>query len=171
MARIDLVDIRRVVFFASDLVVVTQLITRRDIARRIDEYPTMFDDGLTVAFTLVVDEARVVSADTGIDDRVLVDNEQEGVIVADVVVFVTRVGRLVRQALPEILENSRALPDGGDGKNAAAMYRRIAHLDERGRDDGRAALEWLRLVKAADLPGLRFPRRFAHTATGALIAG
>jgi hypothetical protein len=37
-------------------------------------------------FALVIDETRVVAADTGVDHRLLVDDEQEGVVVAFVVV-------------------------------------------------------------------------------------
>ncbi len=59
----------------------------------------------------MVDESCVVAADRRIDDRVPVDDEQEGVIVVDVVILVTIVRGPVRNALAEILDDARALPD------------------------------------------------------------
>ena len=122
-ARVDLVDIGRIVLVAADLVVVAQLLAGRDVARRVDEHAAMLDHGLAIAFALVIDEARIVAADGGIDDRVLVDDEQECVIVVDVVIVVTRVRRLVRKALAEVLDDARALGNEAPREHAVAVHR------------------------------------------------
>ena len=138
VARIDLVDIGRIVFFPADLVVVAQFFAGRDVARRVDEYTAMFDYGLAVAPALVIDEARIVAADGRVDDRVLVDDEQERVIVVDVVIVITRVRRLVRKPLAQVFDDARAPGNVRRREHAAAVHRRIAYFDERRADDGRS---------------------------------
>ena len=112
----------------------------------VDEHAAVLDDRLAIAIALVIDEARVVAADGGVDHGVFVDDEQERVIVVLVVIFVTRIGRGVRHAIAEILEDARALGDRRDGEHAAAVHVGIAHFDERRSRDRRAAALGLRLV-------------------------
>src|SRR5262245_6633637 len=49
-------------------VVVGQLLARRDVAQGVDERPAGLDDDLAVRIAGVVDEARLVAADRGVDD-------------------------------------------------------------------------------------------------------
>ena len=164
-ARIDLIDIGRIVLFTADLVVVPQLITGRDIARRVDENAAMLDDGLAIAFALVIDEARIVAVDGGIDDRVLVDDEQECVIVVDVVIVITRVSRLMRKPFAQVFDDARALGNKRRREHAASVHRRIAYFDERRTHHWRTTALRLRLIVRNLL------QLAVHTATGALMAG
>jgi len=61
----------------------------------------------------MIDEARIIATHGGVDDCVFVDDEQEGVIVVDVVIVIAIVRRLVREALPEIFDDPRALRNEG----------------------------------------------------------
>ena len=76
---------------------------------RLDEHAALLDLGLAVRIARVIDEARVVAADAGVDDRALVDDEQERVVVVLVVVLVALVRLLVRDAVAEVLDR-RASP-------------------------------------------------------------
>src|SRR5882672_4604487 len=77
----DLVDIRRIVVLALDLVVVVELFARLDVAQRFDEDAPLLDHGLAVRVAGVVDVARLVAADARVDHRALVDDEEERVVV------------------------------------------------------------------------------------------
>ncbi len=72
-----------------------------------------------------------VPFDAGVDHGVFVDDEQERVVVALVVVFVALVGGGMRHAVAEIFEDARALLDGLHGEHAAAVHGRVAHFDQR----------------------------------------
>src|SRR5262245_7830917 len=54
-ARIDLVDVRRVTALAADLVVVSELFARCDIAHGLDEHPPLLDDRFAVRIARVID--------------------------------------------------------------------------------------------------------------------
>src|SRR6185503_8080700 len=126
-AGVDLIDVGWIVLLATDLVVVTELLAGLDVAHRVDEHAAVLDDRLAVALALVIDETRVVAADASVDHGLLVHDEQEGVVVALVVVFVALVRRLVRHAIPEVFDHARALTDRRDGEYTAPVHRRIAH--------------------------------------------
>src|SRR4029077_10069057 len=64
----DLIDLRRIVGFALDLVVVSEFLARLDGSQRVDEHAPILDHGLAVRLTGVVDEARLVAVDAGVDD-------------------------------------------------------------------------------------------------------
>ena len=60
-AGVDLVDVRRIVLVAADLVVVAQLFAGRDGAHGVDEHAAVLDDRGAVAVAVVIDEARVAA--------------------------------------------------------------------------------------------------------------
>ena len=77
----------------------------------------------------MIDEAGGVALHTGVDHRLAVDDEQKSVVVVRIVILVTLVGFLVRDALTEIFDHPRALGDALRGKNAPAMDAGIADFD------------------------------------------
>ncbi len=122
-ARVNFVNVRGIVFLAADLVVVTEFLTGRDVAGGIDEYAPVFDHRLAVALALVIDETRIVATDARVDHGLLVDDEQERVIVVLVMIFVARIGRGVRHAVAEVLDDPRAFLDVPAGEHASPMHR------------------------------------------------
>jgi len=74
---------RRIGAIASDLVVVGYLLARPNGADGFDGKPAIIDQRLAVRIAGVVDEARLVAIGAAIDHHAAVDDEQEGVIVAD----------------------------------------------------------------------------------------
>src|SRR6185295_14505937 len=130
-AGIDLVHVRRIVLLAADLVVVAELLAAGDRLDRVDEHAALLDGRLAIRVALVIDEARVVAADAGVDDRALVDDEQERVVVVLVVVLVTLVRFLVRDALAEILVEAFSLLDVAQCECAVTVYGRMTHFVER----------------------------------------
>src|SRR5205085_11203961 len=88
-AREDGVDVGWVVRFALDLVIVGELLARLDGAERVDVHALILDHRLAVRLARMVHEARLVAIDTGVDHGALIDDEQEGVAVACVLVIVT----------------------------------------------------------------------------------
>ena len=66
---------------APDLIVVGQLLARLDRADRLDEDPPLLDHCSRNSGRRMVDEARFVAVDPGIDDGPRIDREQERVVV------------------------------------------------------------------------------------------
>src|ERR1700728_5449059 len=163
----DGIDVRRVVALAPDLIVVGELFARGDIAQRVDEHPRALDHRLAVRLAGVIDEARLVAADTRVDDRVLVGDEQERVVVVRCLVIVALVGLGVRDALAQVFEDARATCDRRQYEPPPTMERRVAHLDARRR---RARVRTGRRLQLGARDGAAAAAgRAAHTATGALI--
>ena len=75
-------------------VVVEQLLARLHVAQRLDEDAAVHLVGLAVGLAGVVDPARRIAADVGVDDVLVVDVEVEGVV---------RVVRVVRVAAQRLL--------------------------------------------------------------------
>jgi hypothetical protein len=90
--RINLVDIRRIVALAADLVVVTELLTGANTANRLDIHATILDHRFAIRIALMIDEARAVAADSGVDHGALVDDEQERVVVIHIVIVIAPIG-------------------------------------------------------------------------------
>ena len=127
--REDLIDVVGVVLLAADLVVVAELLALGDLTGRLDEHASLLDHGLAVAVAGVVDETRGVAAHARIDDDMSIDDEQEGVVVVRVVVLVTVIGFLVRDAVAEILDDARPFGDAARGEHALAVDGGFADLD------------------------------------------
>ena len=85
----SLLQLRRVALVDHQAVVVEQLFAGRDVAQGLDEDAAVVLVGLAVGLAGVVDPARRVAADLGVDDMLVVDVEVEGVV---------RVARVVRVA-------------------------------------------------------------------------
>ena len=100
-------------------------------ADRLDEHAAVLDDGLAVRSAAVVDEARLVAVDAGVDDGALAGDEQERMAVVIALALVAPVGLGVRDALAQVLDDARALADAPRRVHAAAVDARIARLDRR----------------------------------------
>ena len=79
----------------------------------------------------MVDETRGITFHAGINDRLLVYDEEERVIVVRIVIFVPGVGLGMRDAISQILDDPRSLRDALGGKDTLAMDLRVADLDPR----------------------------------------
>src|SRR5512138_1959164 len=102
-------------------VVVRQLFAGRDVANGLDVDMLSLVDRLAIRRAAVVDEARFVAADGGIDHGVAVDAEQEGVVTAHAAVVVSAVGLVMRDALARILDDARAALDRPEREGAAPL--------------------------------------------------
>src|SRR5690349_1244988 len=143
----DGVDIGGIAGFALDLVVVSQLLAGRDRADRVDEHVRTLDHRLAVGVAGVIDEARLVAVDSGVDHRGVIGDKEERVTVRRALPLVAPVGLRMGDALAEIFDHARACRDAVQREHAESVQPRGPHLDERLR----------RLFLGA------------HTATGALM--
>jgi len=77
----------------------------------------------------MIDEARFVPADRGVDHDVIVDGEKEGMmpLLVDVGVARVRLGR--RQPLPGIFDEARARGNRASGECTEPLNRRPANLE------------------------------------------
>jgi hypothetical protein len=75
----------------------------------------------------VVDEPRLVATRGGIDHRLAVGDEQEGVVVVRIGILVTLVRILVGNAVAEVLDQALALLDVTACETAVTMHGRVAH--------------------------------------------
>src|ERR1700694_1893844 len=135
-AREDGVDVRRVVRFALDLVIVAELLARFDGADRVGVHALVLDQRFAVRLAGVIHEARLVAIDAGVDHGVRVDDEQEGVVVARILAVVTTIRFRMRDALAPVLDDACAARDAPRGKHTQAVQARIAHLDQRRQPAG-----------------------------------
>ncbi len=78
----------------------------------------------------MIEKPRVVAIDAGVYDGLGVDDEQERVTVVRVLVLVTPIGLLMRDALADVLDDARALGNVLLGENAPAMDFGTADLDQ-----------------------------------------
>src|SRR5690606_8550093 len=92
-------------------IVVRQLLARPDVSDGVDVDVVGLDDGFTVGIARMIDVARDVSADRGIDDRVIIELEEERVVAVHLVVRVAAIRFLVRYVLADVLDETRTLPD------------------------------------------------------------
>src|ERR1700722_8612626 len=170
LAGEDFIDVGRIVTIASDLVVVGKLLARLNGADRLDEHAPVIDQRLAVRVAGMVDEARIVAIDAAVDHHAAIDDEQECVVVANVLVLVAPVGLAVRQPVAEVLDDARALADAAQGEDSAAMHARAAHAHHAGsRHYPRYGL--LAPRSGRPLAAAGFLATLTHTATRARIAG
>src|SRR5436190_6280736 len=111
------------------LIVVHQLRTGGDRLYRLDEDALAIIDRLAVRIAGVIDEPGVVPVHGGVDARLVIDREQEGVVAVQLVVVVPLVRRAPRDALAEILDDPSALPDRARRERPRALNRRRAKLE------------------------------------------
>src|SRR6185369_16238525 len=128
-ATVELLVVRRVVVGSLVLIVVHELRASRNRLDRLDEDPLAIVDRFAVRFARVVDEPRVVSVHRGVDYRLVVHREEKRVVARHVLVIVALVGRPPGDALPEILDDPRSLPDRANGEGARALDLRRAELE------------------------------------------
>src|ERR1700722_3768297 len=170
LAGEDFIDVGRIVAIASDLVVVGQLLARLNSADGLDEHAPVIDQRLAVRVAGMVDEARIIAIDAAVDHHAAIDDEQECVVVANVLVLVAPVSLAVRQPVAQVLDDTRALADAAQGKHTTAMHARAAHAHHAGSRHysgyGLFAPRGGRPLAAA---GSR--ATLTHTATRARIAG
>jgi hypothetical protein len=129
-ALVFLLQLGRVALVDDQAVVVEQLFAGLEIAQGLDEDTALFFVGLAVGLAGVVDPARGIAADLGVDDvAAVVQAEVEGVV---------GVGGVVRMAaqrlgpgddLAGVFDDAFARGDGLERKHALAMHAALAHLD------------------------------------------
>ena len=105
----------------------------------------------------MIDEARLIAADRGVDYRLGINDEQKGVIVVRVVIVVAPIRLAMTDAIAGIFDDARPLRNAHPRENAATVNRRITHANP-----GIAGL----ILHAVPY----FMPRLGQTATGALIA-
>ena len=126
-------------FVEHDAVVVGELLARPDLARRLDEHTVLaavaavvlVQHGLAVGLAAVVDPARVVAADVGVDDPVVVEREQERMPAVGIAP-VALVDLVMRPQRAAVLDDAQALGQVACGENAVAVDRRSTGDDVAG---------------------------------------
>ncbi len=106
-----LIDIGGIVVIALYGIIVRQLFTRSNGADRFDKNSLVRIDGLAIRIAAVIDEARLVAVDAGIDHRFLVHGEQKGMAIERILIGVALVGLVMAHAVAEILDDGGALAD------------------------------------------------------------
>src|SRR6185437_9517677 len=119
-------------------VVIRQLLAGRDRAHRLDPDAPIVYHGIAIRLARVIDVARIVAADGGVDDDIIVDGEQEGVVPLERRVGIARVRRRGRQPLTRVLDEARSGGDSRGGKGAESLDGRRANLEWRSRRAGSA---------------------------------
>ena len=112
----------------GDAVVVGQLLAGLDRADRLDEHPVagavvavvFLEHGLAVRRAAVVDPARDVAVEVGVDHVLVVEREQERVARVGVAA-VAGVDVGVGATAAAVLDQALALGDGFDGEHAVAV--------------------------------------------------
>src|SRR5580704_241794 len=75
------IDIRRIIRFPLDLIIVGQLFTGRDVADRLDEHAAVLNHRFAIRIAAVIDKARFVAPDTGVDDGAAIDDEEKRMVI------------------------------------------------------------------------------------------
>ncbi len=84
----------------------------------------------------MIDEARLVAADAGVDYGVPIDDEQKCMIVTELLVLVAPIGLAVRDSLAQVLDDARAAPYAPARKHPTAMHRGAPHRQQTGAPRG-----------------------------------
>jgi hypothetical protein len=110
-------------------VVVVELFAGLDVAQALDEDPALFLVGLAVGVAAVVDPARRVAADGGVDHPAVVDVEVEGMVRVFRVPGMAPLGFLPGDDFADVFDQLLALGDVLQGKHPFAVDARLADLD------------------------------------------
>src|ERR1700722_9250853 len=148
-ARVDVIDVGRIVVVALYLIVVAQFLAAPYGPNRLDEDALVQRGAFAVRIAAMVDVPRLIPVHARVDHGFRVHREQKRVIVVRILVLVARVRFLVAHALTQIFDDGRALADAARGEHAESMDGRVPHFEQG---------------SAAALRG------FFHTAMGALMA-
>jgi len=70
----------------------------------------------------VIDEARVVAADGGVNDDVIVNGKEKGVVPLERRVGIARVRRRGRETFARVLDEARSGRNARRGKGAETLY-------------------------------------------------
>ena len=108
-------------------VIVKEFLARFDVAYRVDENAVVFLDRFAVRVAAMVDPARVVSADLGIDYFAAFEAEIECVRIVLVIG-----SAIPGYALARVFDDAGALGDELRGVNAAAVHARLTNLNPPG---------------------------------------
>ena len=98
-------------------------------AQRLDEDAPLIDQRLAVWVAGVIDEARLVSVRSRIDDGLSIDDEQKRMCVIRTFVLIAAVRLPMRDAFAEILNDARAFADAPAGEHPAAVHPREAYRE------------------------------------------
>src|ERR1041385_7420202 len=111
-------------------VIVRHLFARRNGLHRMHPDPAATDLRLAVRIAREVDEDRLIAPDRPIDALPLIQNEQEGVMPARLLLhFRAPVGLGVRDFLSSVLDDPRSLRDVLNREGAHTLNRRAAELE------------------------------------------
>ena len=110
-------------------VVVRQLLARLDISNRLDPNPAVLDHRVAIRIARVIDESRLVSADSRVDHDVVIDREQERVVALALDVRIARVRLGRRQTFARILYKPRPGGNATRREGTEALNRRAANLE------------------------------------------
>jgi len=94
----------------------------------------------------VIDVARLVAADTGVDHRALVDDKEKGVVVFIRPFLVAPIGLFVRNALADILDDARSGRDTAQRKDNRVRGIAESRTSTSGTDLPEASLHAIKVV-------------------------
>jgi hypothetical protein len=77
----------------------------------------------------MIDEARLVPADRGVDHDIVVDREEKCVVPLALRIRVARVGFVRRQSLARVFDQPRARGNDSRRERAEPLNRRLANLE------------------------------------------
>src|SRR6185369_7048569 len=110
-------------------VIVRELLPRLDIANRLDPDAIFIDHGIAVRIAGVIEEARVVPVDGGVDHHMIVDGEEIGVMPLTLDVRIPRVGLGRSEPLSRILDEARARGNAARRKATEPLNTGFADLE------------------------------------------
>ena len=105
-------------------VIIRQLFAGFHIADSLDPYAKVVYDGIAIRVTRVIDESRVISIYRGIDDDVVIDREEVGVVTLSIIIRVTGICLSRREPLAGVLDEPRPRRNSVCGKCAHSLYGR-----------------------------------------------
>ena len=125
----NLIDVRGIVEVALNLIVIGQFFAGLNRTDGFDEDASRVAYALAIRIAGMVDVARLIAVDPGIDDGLRIDREQKGVVVLRALLDISRVGLLVADPLAEILDDGRTLANPAQRENPIAVNGRVANLE------------------------------------------
>jgi len=122
LAGVKLQILFRILVEILVLVVVRELGTGGNALDRLDPDVPPFDEGITVRIARVIDEARIVSIECGVDDPLGVQREQKGVVTGVSLIRIPTIRFGVGDLLADVLDDRCAAWDVLSREGAQSLY-------------------------------------------------